>query len=73
MEGDADRLLSDKEQEVFDILQDLGGQCQLMDVVLALNLPAEEKGNVHNRLQELVNKGLVQRFKDGRAVYYEVL
>jgi uncharacterized membrane protein len=54
-------------------LQDLGGQCQLMDVVLALNLPAEEKGNVHNRLQELVNKGLVQRSKDGRAVYYEVL
>jgi hypothetical protein len=73
VEGDADRLLSDKEQEVFDILQDLGGQCQLMDVVLALNLPAEEKGNVHNRLQELVNKGLVQRSKDGRAVYYEVL
>jgi hypothetical protein len=73
VEGDADRLLSDKEQEVFDILQDLGGQCQLMDVVLALNLPAEEKGHVHTRLQELVNKGLVQRSKDGRAIYYEVV
>ena len=71
-EGNADRLLTHAEQEIMDVVEELG-RFQLMDVIAALGRDRAEKGNIHNRLQDLNSKGYLLRSNEGRKVYYEVI
>jgi hypothetical protein len=71
-EGDADHLLTHAEQEILDVAEELG-RFQLMDVIVTLGRDRAEKGNIHNRLQDLGNKGYLLRTNEGRKVYYEVI
>jgi uncharacterized membrane protein len=68
-EGDARELeLTERKQEILDALEELG-KAQLGEIVKAIGQP---KSNTHNRLQDLVNAGLVKRQTEGRRVYYEL-
>ncbi len=70
--GDVERVLTAAEQDVYDAALDLG-RFQLMEAVEALGKDGAEKGHIHGRLQELVNKGYLSRSTEGRLVYYEVV
>jgi hypothetical protein len=61
--------LTERRQEIIDALQAMG-QSSLGDIVDFVDQP---KGNTHNRLQDLVNAGLVLRIEKGRRVYYTLL
>jgi len=68
-EGDAHELeLTERRQEILDALEDLG-RAGVADIAKAIEQP---KSNTHNRLQDLVNAGLIKRQKEGRRVYYEL-
>ncbi len=68
-EGDAHELeLTERKQEILDALEDLG-RAGVVDIAKAVGQP---KSNTHNRLQDLVNAGLVKRQEEGRRVYYEL-
>ena len=68
-ERDAHELeLTERRQEILDALEDLG-KAQVGGIAKAVGQP---KSNTHNRLQGLVNAGLVQRETEGRWVYYEL-
>lgn len=67
-EGDADEIaLTERRQEILDVLEVLG-RAGLVDVARETGQP---KSHTHNRLQDLVNAGLVIRDKVGRNVFYE--
>ena len=68
-EGDAHTSeLTERKQEILDALEDLG-KAGVADIAKAVGQP---KSNTHNRLQDLVNAGLVKRQEEGRRVYYEL-
>jgi len=68
-EGNAHELeLTERRQEILDALEELG-RAGAGDIAKAIGQP---KSNTHNRLQDLVNAGLVKRQEEGRRVYYEL-
>ena len=60
--------ITERRQEILDALTKLG-RVQIMDLCDYLN---QDKGNLHPRLQDLVNAGLVKREKISNNVYYEL-
>jgi RecA-family ATPase len=68
-EGDVHELeLTERRQEILDALEELG-RAGVVDIAKAVGQP---KSNTHNRLQDLVNAGLVKRQPEGGRVYYEL-
>lgn len=68
-EGDAGELeITERRQEILNALGDLGTSA-VGDIADAVGQP---KSNTHNRLQDLVNAGLVLRKLEGRRVFYEM-
>lgn len=66
-EGDAYELeLTERREEILQALI-LTGRVGLQEIADAVGQP---RSNTHNRLQDLVSAGLVQRLEEGRRVYY---
>ena len=69
LEGDADAIrLTERRREILDILETLG-RAGVVDIAKEIG---QKKGNVYNRLLDLVSAGLVLREKVGNSVYYEL-
>ena len=69
IEGQSGKIiLTERRQEIIDAIKKLG-RSQLAGIV---NEICQPKSNTHNRLQDLVNVGLVERDKVGKKVFYEL-
>ena len=61
--------ITERSNEILDALEVLG-KSQVVDLAKATG---QNRGNVFTRLQTLVDKGIVLRYKEGSNVYYEIL
>jgi predicted transcriptional regulator len=71
VEGDANEIeMTERRQEILDMLAELG-PAGVLDIAKAIG---QDKGNVHKRLQDLVNAGLVNKSGKGKgSVVYELV
>jgi len=68
-EGDADEItITKRRQEILDALADIGPSA-LKTITDAVG---QARGNTHNRLQDLVNAGLVIRLQKANRVLYKL-
>jgi len=68
-EGDADEItITERRQEILDALADLGPS----PLKLIAEAVGQARGNTHNRLQDLVNAGLVIRLQAANKVLYKL-